>query len=107
MFGGDLFEVGEELFQFFGDDFVIVAAEGVAGDAAVGFLKGFLVVVIIGGEADDGFGFGKDLGEVAALGDFFHVLHFALVAGGEPVVEGLEVFLFDFGGGEADEVKAE
>ncbi len=37
MFGGDLFEVGDELFQFFGDDFVIVAAKGVAGDAAVGF----------------------------------------------------------------------
>ncbi len=107
MFGGDLFEVGDELFQFFGDDFVIVAAEGVAGDAAVGFLERFLVVVIIGGEADDGFGFGEDLGEVAALLDFFHVLHLALMAGGEPVVEGLEVFLFDFGGGEADEVEAE
>lgn len=36
----DIFEFGEE-------DFVIVAAEGVAGDAAVVWFEGFLIVVII------------------------------------------------------------
>lgn len=66
-----------------------------------------MVVVIIGGETDDGLGAREDYAKVAALGDFFHIAHFTLVARFEPIIEGFEVFGVDFGGGKSDEVEAE
>lgn len=95
MFGGDFFEVLDELFEFLFDDFVVVAAVGVAGDAPMIFFERGLLVVVVGSKADDGFGAGKDCCKIAPLFDFFHVAHLAVMVLLNPIIEGLKVFIIN------------
>lgn len=95
------------MLEFFVDDFVIVAAVGVAGDAAVIGLESGLFVIIIGGEADDRTGAGQDLVEIAALFDFFHVSHVSVVLGFDPFVKRFQIMRLNFGRGKANQIKTQ
>lgn len=89
VFGGQVVEEGFELLEFFGDNFVVVATEGVAGDTAVLRGKWGLGAIVVHGDAYNTLGAGEQQAEVATLGDFFHVAHGALVVVCEPSVEGV------------------
>lgn len=92
----EIFDKGFEFFQIFADDFVIVAAVSVAGDARVIWFEFFLGVIVICCEDDDAFGAGENFCEICALSDFFHVGHLPVMILGDPIFENFNVFRVDF-----------